>query len=83
MRLTTTFNEATGTAEPSVTWESKAFSDNLKVGVTQPVTGRGTKAQVEYRFNQSVSARGQWDNQNQNTSVGNPGLDLRFRFEWE
>jgi translocation and assembly module TamB len=83
VRLTTTFNEATGTAEPSVTWESKVLSDNLKVGVTQPVTGRGTKAQAEYRFNQNVSARAQWDNQNQNTSVGNPGVDLKFRFEWE
>ncbi len=83
VRLTTTYNEATGTAEPSVTWESKMLSDNLKVGVTQPVTGRGTRAQAEYRFNQRVSARAQWDNQNQNTSVGNPGVDLRFRFEWE
>lgn len=83
VRLTTSFNEATGTAEPSVTWESKVVSDNLKVGVTQPVTGRGTKAQAEYRFNQRVSARAQWDNQNQNTTVGNPGVDLRFRFEWE
>jgi translocation and assembly module TamB len=82
VRLTTTFNQATGTAEPSVTWESKVL-DNLKIGVTQPVTGKGTSAQAEYRFNQSVSARGQWDNQNQNTTVGNLGVDLRFRFEWE
>ena len=83
VRLTTSFNEVTGTAEPAVTWESKVLSDNLKVGVTQPVTGRGTKAQAEYRFNQRVSARAQWDNQNQNTTVGNPGVELRFRFEWE
>ena len=83
VKLTTSFNEATGTAEPAVTWESKVGIDNLKVGVTQPVTGRGTKAQAEYRFNQRVSARAQWDNQNQNTTVGNPGVELRFRFEWE
>ncbi len=83
VRLTTSFNEATGTAEPAVTWESKVLTDNLKVGVTQPVTGRGTKAQAEYRFNQRVSARAQWDNQNQNTTVGNPGVEVRFRFEWE
>ena len=83
VKLTTSFNEVTGTAEPAVTWESKVGSDNLKVGVTQPVTGRGTKAQAEYRFNQRVSARAQWDNQNQNTTVGNPGVELRFRFEWE
>ena len=83
VRLTTTFNEATGTAEPSVTWESKVLVDNLKVGVTQPVTGRGTRAQAEYRINQNVSVRAQWDNQTQNSTVGNPGADLRFRFEWE
>ncbi|MDP2276393.1 MAG: translocation/assembly module TamB domain-containing protein [Archangium sp.] len=83
VRLTTSFNEVTGTAEPAVTWESKVLTDNFKVGVTQPVTGRGTKAQAEYRFNQRVSARAQWDNQNQNTTVGNPGVELRFRFEWE
>ena len=83
VKLTTAFNEVTGTAEPAVIWESKVLSDNLKVGVTQPVTGRGTKAQAEYRFNQRVSARAQWDNQTQNSTVGNPGVELRFRFEWE
>lgn len=83
VRFTTSFNESTGTSEPAVQWEAKVLDQNLKVGVTQPVTGRGTKAQAEYRLNQRVSARVQWDNQNQNTSVGNPGVDLRFLFEWE
>lgn len=83
VKLTTSFNETTGTAEPAVTWESKVINENFKVGVTQPVTGKGTKAQAEYRFNQRVSARAQWDNQNQNSTVGNPGVELRFRFEWE
>lgn len=82
VRLTTSFNELTGTAEPSVTWESK-MSEKLKLGVTQPVSGKGTRAQLEYRFNQRVFLRGQWDNQNPNSSLGNPGMDLRFRFEWE
>lgn len=83
VRLTTSFNEVTGTAEPAVTWESKVLTDDLKAGVTQPVTGKGTKARLEYRFNQRVSGRLQWDNQNQNTTVGNPGVELRFPFEWE
>jgi translocation and assembly module TamB len=65
-----------------VSWESKVISDNLNVGVVQSVTGR-TRAQAEYKFNQRVSARAQWDNQTQNTTVGNPGVELRFRFEWE
>ncbi len=83
VKLTTSFNEVTGTAEPAVTWESKVLNDNLKLGVVQPVTGRGTRAQIEYRIDKNVSARAQWDNQNQNTQIGNPGVELKFRFEWE
>lgn len=83
VQLSTSFNEATGQAEPSVSWEAKVGTEKLTVGVTQPVTGRGTKAQAEYRFNPRVSARAQWDNQSQDSSVGNPGVDLKFRFEWE
>ncbi|MBK7860383.1 MAG: translocation/assembly module TamB [Archangiaceae bacterium] len=83
IHLSTSFNPATGQAEPSVSWESTVLTDNLKVGVTQPVTGRGTKAQAEYKFNDKVSARAQWDNQTQESSVGNPGVDLKVRFEWE
>ena len=83
VHLSTTFNPASGKAEPSVSWESKVLSDKLKVGVTQPVTGRGTRAQAEYRFNDRVSLRAQWDNQTDTSSFGNPGLDLKFRFEWE
>ncbi len=83
VRFTTTYNEATGTTEPAVSWEGKVVVDNLKVSVTQPVTGRGTKAQAEYRFSRGASARAHWDNQNQNTSFGNPGVDVRWRFELE
>ncbi len=83
IHLSTSFNPATGQAEPSVSWESTVLTDNLKVGVTQPVTGRGTKAKAEYKFNDKVSARAQWDNQTQESSVGNPGVDLKVRFEWE
>lgn len=83
VRFTTTYNEATGTTEPAVSWEGKVVLDNLKVSVTQPVTGRGTKAQAEYRFSRSAAARAHWDNQNQNTSFGNPGVDVRWRFEVE
>ncbi len=83
VKLTTSFNENTGTAEPAVSLESRVVVDNIKVGITKPVTGRGTKAHVEYRINQRVSMRLQWDDQNQNTSLGNPGVELRFPFQWE
>jgi translocation and assembly module TamB len=83
VRISTTYNEFTGQAEPSVTWEAGVVSERFRVGITQPVTGRGTRAQVEYRFNDRVSAKGQWDNQIRDVGIGNPGVDLRFRFEWE
>jgi translocation and assembly module TamB len=84
IHLSTSFNPATGQTEPSVSWESTVLTDKLKVGVTQPVTGKGTKAQAEYKINDKVSARAQWDNQTQEgSSVGNPGVDLKFRFDWE
>jgi translocation and assembly module TamB len=81
--FTTSFNEITGAVDPAFAWESKIASDNLKVGLIQPVTGRGTKAQAEYFIDQRVSARLQWDNQTVNTTYGNPGVELRLRFEWE
>ncbi|MBX7113489.1 MAG: translocation/assembly module TamB domain-containing protein [Myxococcaceae bacterium] len=84
VHLSTTFNEVTGQAEPSVSWEAKALSDKLKIGVTQPVgSTRGTRAQAEYKFNPRLSARAGWDNQDSTSTVGNPGVDLKFRFEWE
>ncbi len=83
LKFTTSFNEVTGNVEPAVAFDTKVLWDNFKVGITKPVTGRSVKAQAEYRFGKQVSARAQWDDQNQNTPFGNPGVDLRFRFEWE
>lgn len=82
--LSTSYNEASGQVEPTAQLESKFLTDQLTLGVTQPVvSGRGTKAQAEYRFNRRFSARAQWDNESQDSSFGNPGLDLRWRFEAE
>jgi len=71
LRLTSSFNEVTGNVEPAVALDYKALSDNLRVGITKPVTGRSVKAEAEYRFGRQVSARAQWDDQNQNTVYGN------------
>ena len=81
--LSTTYNEASGLVEPTAQLESKLFTDRLKLGMTQPVSGRGTRAQAEYQFSDRFSARAQWDNENQDYSFGNPGLDLKLRWEWE
>ncbi|MHB8876662.1 MAG: translocation/assembly module TamB domain-containing protein, partial [Myxococcaceae bacterium] len=81
--LSTTYNEASGVVEPTAQLESKFLTDRLKLGMSQPVSGRGTRAQAEYQFNDRLSARAQWDNENQDYSFGNPGLDLKLRWEWE
>jgi translocation and assembly module TamB len=83
MQFSTTLNEATGLTEPSVRLES-LLSEQLRFGVVQTfLSGKGTKAQAEWRINDRVSLRMQWDNWNQELSFGNPGVDLKFRFEWE
>ena len=81
--FTTTFNEVTGALDPAVAWESRIFRNDLKLSLIQPVTGRGTQAKMEYFINQRTSARLKWDNQTPNTTFGNPGVEMRVRFEWE
>ncbi|MFT3842526.1 MAG: translocation/assembly module TamB domain-containing protein [Myxococcaceae bacterium] len=83
VHLSTTFNEATGQAEPSVQWEAKVISDKVGVKVTYPVTGRGRKVEAQYHINDRASVKAQWDDQSENSSVGNPGVDLKFKFQWE
>ncbi len=81
--LSTTLNPASGLVEPAMRFESKILTERLILSVTQPVSGRGTSAQAEYWFTHRVSGRVQWDNENQDYSFGNPGLDLKLKFEWE
>ncbi|MFZ5468533.1 MAG: translocation/assembly module TamB domain-containing protein [Myxococcota bacterium] len=82
LNLSTTYNEATGQVEPSWGVESKLLSEQLKLSLTQPVSGKGRRIQAEYRFTDRFSARAQWENDNQDY-FGNPGLDLKVRFEVE
>jgi translocation and assembly module TamB len=81
--LSTTYNAASGIVEPTAQFESKFLTEQLKLGMTQPVLGRGTRAQAEFQFDNRLSAQAQWDNENGESSLGNLGLDLKFRWEWE
>jgi translocation and assembly module TamB len=81
--LSTTYNSASGVVEPTAQFESKFLTEQLTLGMTQPVLGRGTRANAEYRFDNRLSAQAQWDNENNVSSLGNLGLDLKFRWEWE
>jgi translocation and assembly module TamB len=51
--------------------------------MTQPVSGRGTRARAEYRFDNRLSAQAQWDNENSAASFGNLGLELKLSWEVE
>jgi translocation and assembly module TamB len=82
-QISTTYNDATRQAEPTAQLESKILSDQLKIGMTQPVSGRGTRARAEYRFDNRLSAQAQWDNENSEASFGNLGLELKLSWEVE
>ena len=63
--------------------ESKFLTDQLKLGLSQPVSGKGTRAHAEYRFDDRVSAQIQWDNVYNDVPIGNLGVDLKLRWEVE
>ncbi|MFL5320863.1 MAG: translocation/assembly module TamB domain-containing protein [Myxococcaceae bacterium] len=81
--LSTTYNDATGLVEPTAQLESKFLTEQLKLNMTQPVSGRGTHAAAEYRFDNRLSAQAQWDNEVSDYSFGNLGLELKLRWEVE
>ncbi|MBJ6759345.1 translocation/assembly module TamB [Myxococcaceae bacterium JPH2] len=83
LQISTTYNDATRQAEPTAQLESKFLSEKLKIGMTQPVSGRGTRARAEYRFDDRLSAQAQWDNENSEASFGNLGLELKLGWEVE
>lgn len=82
-QISTTYNDATQQAEPTARLESKFLSEQLKIGMSQPVSGRGTRARAEYRFDNRLSAQAQWDNENSAASFGNLGLELKLSWEVE
>ncbi|HYO72264.1 MAG TPA: translocation/assembly module TamB domain-containing protein, partial [Archangium sp.] len=81
LQISTTYNDATQQAEPTARLESKFLTEQLKIGLTQPVSGRGTRARAEYLFDNRFSLRGQWDNENSETAFGNPGIELKLSWE--
>jgi translocation and assembly module TamB len=79
--LTTTYNEGSGLVEPAAQLQSKVINDRLTLRATEPFSGKGTKAQAEYRFTNNVSLQLQWDNIENDYSFGNWGGVLMWRGE--
>ncbi|WNG44986.1 translocation/assembly module TamB [Archangium minus] len=84
LQISTTYNDATQQAEPTARLESKFLTEQLKIGLTQPVSGRGTRARAEYNFDNRLSAQLQWDNERTENTFGNLGnLGLELKLSWE
>jgi len=83
VHVSTMYNDANSLVEPTVQLESKFLTDQLKLGLFQPVSGKGTRALAEYRFDDRISAQIQWDNVYNDVPIGNLGLDFKFRWEVE
>ena len=81
--VSTLYNDANGLVEPTVQIESKFLTDQLRLGLSQPVSGKGTRALAEYRFDDRVSALIQWDNVYNDVQIGNLGVDLKLRWKVE
>jgi translocation and assembly module TamB len=82
-RISTQYSEGSGLVEPTAQLESKFLVEQLKLSLSQPVSGKGTRAQAEYRFDNRLSAQAQWDNAYSDTPFGNLGIDLKLRWEVE
>ncbi|HZH02944.1 MAG TPA: translocation/assembly module TamB domain-containing protein, partial [Myxococcaceae bacterium] len=83
--ISSAYNDITGSVEPTAQLESKFLTEQLKLGMSQPVSisGRGTRARAEYQFDPRLSAQAQWDNEHSDSAFGNLGLDLKLRWETE
>ncbi len=83
--VSTQYSDSGGGVEPIVRLESRLFTDAFRLRLSRPmISGKGSKAQAEYRFNERTSAQAEWDvGSSDNSSLGDFGLDLKYRWELE
>jgi translocation and assembly module TamB len=76
----------TGRTEPNVT-VGKRLTENVRVSASSGLTSdenREVRSNLEWRLNQRLSVQGSYDNiNNVSSTVGNVGVDLRWRLEFE
>jgi len=71
--------------EPTVTI-GKRVTDNLRASVTTGISdNREVKSNLEWKLNRRMSVQGSYDNVNDvsSSALGNVGVDLRWRLEFE
>ncbi len=80
------YSVKTGRSEPNITI-GKRITDSIRASVTSGISDqdRTILAGIEWRLSRSTSLRGTYDNANDVTSasVGNIGIELRWRIEFE
>lgn len=85
-RFGSAYSARTGRTEPTITIGKRLTKDvtaNVSTGFSE---NRELRANILWRLSQRVSVQGSYDNVNNNVtsfSVGNVGVDLRFRLEFE
>ncbi len=84
-RFGTGYSSKTASPEPTVT-VGKRVTENVRATVTTGLSeDREVQSNVEWRLNRNVSVQGSYDNLTDVSSspVGNLGVDLRWRIEFE
>jgi translocation and assembly module TamB len=84
-RFGTGYSSRTARTEPTVT-VGKRITDNVRATVTTGVSeDREIRSNIEWRLNRRMSVQGSYDNLNDVSSspIGNVGVDLRWRLEFE
>jgi translocation and assembly module TamB len=84
-RFGTGYSSKTASPEPTVT-VGKRVTENVRASVTTGLSeDREVRSNVEWRLNRNVSVQGSYDNLTDvsNSPVGNLGVDLRWRLEFE
>lgn len=84
-RFGTAYSSRTGRTEPTVTL-GKRITNNLRANVTTGITeNREIRSNLEWRLGKRVSVQGSYDNANDASSsnLGNVGVDLRWRIDFE
>jgi translocation and assembly module TamB len=84
-RFGTGYSSRTGRTEPTVT-VGKRITDGVRASVTTGLTeNRELRSSVEWKLGRRMSVQGSYDNANDVSSslLGNIGVDLRWRLEFE
>jgi translocation and assembly module TamB len=84
-RFGSAYSTVTGKTEPQLT-VGKRLTNDLRASVTAGLSeDRELRSNIEWRLNNHLSVQGSYDNINDvsSSALGNIGLDLRWRLEFE